>query len=125
MKIFNSEKLDGHNVVVMTGRSEHVREVAEVFATPLYCLPRNDDYFMDYPGIVEKLQRVLSRKTSQVVVTTQSAEFLDCLLTSNIDFVLATVRKFERDEDDVYRLRVLTKEEAWKDRRDFNMELRI
>lgn len=125
MEIINIEKLDGHKVIVATGRNENVRQLAKHLKARLYYCPRDNDYFMDYPIVVSELQESLAYEKGVVVVTTQSAEFLDCLLTSEIDFVLATVRKFDQDDTDTYRLRVRTKEEAWKDRRDFGMELRI
>jgi hypothetical protein len=41
-----------------------------------------------------------------------------------MDFVLATVRKNDY-EDDLYRLRVVTKEYALEGREAFDMELRV
>lgn len=125
MKIINIEKLDGHNIIVMTGRNEHVREVAAYLRATLYHCPRYTDYFMDFPDVAKELQETLTYAKGVTIVTTQSKEFLDCLLTSDLDFILATVRQYDTDDDDTYRLRVLTKEEAWQDRCRFNMELRI
>lgn len=125
MEFINIEKLDGYKVIVVTGRDENVRQLAKYLKAIFYYCPRNNNYFMDYPIVVSELQESLAYEKGVVIVTTQSAEFLDCLLTSEIDFVLATVRKFDQDDVDTYRLRVRTKEEAWKDRCDFNMELRI
>ena len=73
--------------------------------------------------VVDELQNSLAHESGIVIVTTQSKEFLDCLLESNIDFVLATVRKND-DEDDIYRLRVVTKEYALECRNAFDMEFR-
>lgn len=126
MKIVNIEKLDGHKVIVLTGRPNNVRKIAKHLEAVLYLLPSNEDYFEDYPTIVNGLQEDLTYyKNRIVIITTQSEEFLDCLLQSNLDFVQATVRKYDHDNDDTYRIRVLTKEEAWADRCAFNMELRI
>lgn len=125
MRIVNIEKLSGCRVVVLTGRSEHVRAVAKHMKARLYHCPRIDDYFMDYPSVIEELHEVLNSDCGVLIVTTQSAEFLDCLLASEIEFVFATVRKFEQDDGDVYRLRVLSKEEAWENRLTFKMELRV
>jgi len=125
VEIINIEKLNGHNVIVMTGRNENVREVAKYLMASLYYAPRDEDYFMDYPDVTKELQETLENIKNLVIVTTQSSEFLDSLLTSDLDFIFATVRKFDSDDSDTYRLRVLTKEEAWKSRRDFNMELRV
>jgi hypothetical protein len=42
-----------------------------------------------------------------------------------MNFVLATVRQFDKDNSETYRLRVHGKEEALKLRYDYNMELRV
>lgn len=123
MKIVNIEKLDGHKTIVLTGRNKNVRHIAKYLQARLYYAPRDTDYFEDYPMVVNELQESLAYEDGIVVVTTQSKEFLDCLLESNIDFVLATVRKNDW-EDDVYRLRVVTKEYALECREAFNMEFR-
>lgn len=126
MKIINIEKLDGHKVIVLTGRPNNVRKIAKHLKAVLYLLPSNEDYFEDYPTIVNGLQEDLTYYKNRIaIITTQSEEFLDCLLQSNLDFVQVTVRKYDHDDDDTYRIRVLTKEEAWADRCAFNMELRI
>ena len=129
MKVVNIEKLAGHKRIVMTGREEHVELVASKlveskFRDILYC-PQREDYFLDYPDIIKDLQKELDGDEAVVVVTTQSKEFLDCLLESDFEFVLATVRKYGDDPDDLYRLRVMSKEEALADRRNFDMELRV
>lgn len=124
MRIVNIEKLDGHKTVVLTGRDKNVRQVAKHLKARLYYCPREYDYYEDYPMVADELQESLTYENGVVIITTQSKEFLDCLLESNIDFVLATVRKYDNDDADTYRLRVLTKEEAWKNRCDFDMELR-
>ena len=125
MNIINIEKLNGYKIIVLTGRDKYVRKVAKEMQVKLYCCPRYEDYYMDYPDVVKELQEEIRYEKRIVAIITQSAEFLDCLLTSELDFVLATVRKFDHDDSDTYRLRVLLKEEAWENRRDFNMELRI
>lgn len=126
MKIINVEKLDNHKRIVLTGRPNHVRKVAKYLEALLYYLPGTEDYFEDYPKIVDELQKHLAHCEDRVVIiTTQSEEFLDCLLQSNLDFVQVTVRKYDHDPDDTYRIRVLTKEEAWENRCAFNMELRV
>ena len=125
MEIINIEKLDGHKVIVMTGRNENVRKVAQYLKTGLFYFPRNEVYFMDYPDAIKEYQEILEYQSEPVVFTTQSKEFLDCLLESDIDFIFATVRQFKNYDEDTYRLRVLTKEEALANRRDFNMELRF
>lgn len=124
MKIINIEKLDGHEIIVLTGRPKNVRAVAKYLKAKLYFAPREEDYFEDYPLVANELQEFLSYENGIRIITTQSEEFLDCLLQSNIDFVQVTVRKYDHDDDDTYRIRVLTKEEAWADRCAFNIELR-
>lgn len=123
MKIVNIEKLDGHNRIVLTGRDKNVRQIAKYLKARLYYTPRDTDYYQDYPMVVNELQESLECESGIVIVTTQSKEFLDCLLESNFDFILATVRKNDH-EDDIYRLRVVTKEYALECRETFNMEFR-
>lgn len=125
MKIINIEKLDGHKTIVLTGRDKNVRQIAKHLQARLYYVPRETDYFEDYPAVANELKELLERTYVDgiVVITTQSEEFLDCLLQSELDFVLATVRK-DKNDDDTYRLRVITKEFAWDNRCVWNMELR-
>ena len=127
MNIINIEKLDGHKTIVLTGRPENVRKIAKHLQAVLYYCPRDTDYFEDYPDVVNELKECitsLENKRDIVIVTTQSAEFLDCLLKSDLDFVHVTVRNYDHDDDDTYRIRILTKEDALRDRRAFNFELR-
>ena len=124
MKIVNIEKLDGHKRIVITGRDKNIRVIAKHLEARLYYTPRDTDYFEDYPMVVNELKENLEYESGIVVVTTQSKEFLDCLLESDFDFILATVRKNDW-EDDVYRLRVVTKEYALECREAFNMEFRV
>lgn len=125
MNIINIEKLDGHKTIVLTGRDKNVRHIAKHLQARLYYVPRETDYFEDYPMVVNELKELLKNTyiKGTVIITTQSKEFLDCLLESNLDFILATVRKNDH-EDDVYRLRVVTKEYALECREAFNMEFR-
>ena len=125
MKIINIEKLDTSKTIVMTGRPNNVRKIAKHLEAILYYCPDVEDYFEDYPSIVHDLKEVVKHKNRVVIVTTQSKEFLDCLLESNMDFILATVRKYDHDDEDTYRLRVVTKEEALDCRCTFNMEFRV
>ena len=124
MKIVNIEKLDGHKRIVLTGRDKNIRVIAKHLKARLYYTPRDTDYFEDYPMVVNELKENLECESGIVIVTTQSKEFLDCLLESDFDFILATVRKNDW-EDDVYRLRVVTKEYALGCREAFNMEFRV
>ena len=126
MKIINIEKLDGHKVIVITGRNENVRVIAKNLQAILYYAPRETDYFEDYPLVANELKETVDnmRHIDRVVaITSQSAEFLDCLLQSELDFVLVAVRK-DTKEENLYRLRVVTKEDAWKNRCAFRFELR-
>lgn len=126
MKIVNIEKLDGHKVIVLTGRDEHVRTIAKHLQARLYYAPRQTDYFEDYPLVAQELKETIDNLRhidGVIAITSQSAEFLDCLLQSELDFALVTVRK-DSKEDDMYRLRVLTKEDAWANRCAFRFELR-
>lgn len=125
MNIINIEKLEGHKIIVLTGRDKNVRAIAKHLKARLYYTPRDTDYFEDYPMVANELKELLENTYIKdiVCITTQSKEFLDCLLESNLDFILATVRKNDH-EDDVYRLRVVTKEYALGCREAFNMEFR-
>lgn len=126
MKIINIEKLDGHKTIVLTGRDKNVRAIAKHLKARLYYAPRETDYFEDYPLVVNELKELLENTyiDGVVIITSQSAEFLDCLLQSDLDFVMATVRKYDHDDEDTYRLRVTTKEYAWENRCAFRYELR-
>lgn len=124
MKIINIEKLEGHKTIVLTGRDKNVRQIAKHLQAKLYYTPRDTDYFEDYPMVVNELKEILTCENEIAIITTQNKEFLDCLLESNIDFVMVTVRQFDNDDSDVYRLRVLAKEEALANCRAFNFELR-
>lgn len=123
MNITNIEKLDLHKPIVLTGRDEYVRAIAKHLKAKLYYLPRCEDHYTDYPAIIKDLQRHLEYEDGIIIVTTQSAEFLDCLLRSDFEFTQATVRHY--NEDSPYRLRVLDKASALADRETFNMELRV
>lgn len=125
MKVINVDKLDGYKTIVLVGRDPCVRKIARYLEAVLYYCPRQGDYFKDYASIINEMKKSSSLYKDRIVIyTTQSAEFLDCLLVSDVDFILATVRKFDNNNDEVYRLRVLSKKEAWKGRCDYNMELR-
>ena len=124
MNIINIEKLDTNKTIVMTGRPNNVRKIAKHLQAILYYCPNVEDYFEDYPSIVQDLKETVKHENRVVIVTTQSAEFLDCLLESNMDFIMVTVRKYDHDDEDTYRLRVTTKEYAVENRRAWNYELR-
>lgn len=126
MKIINLEKLDGHKVIVLTGRDENVRAIAKYLRAMLYYAPRETDYFEDYPIVAKELKETVDnmRNVDRVIaITSQNEEFLDCLLQSELDFTLVTVRK-DSKEDNLYRLRVVSKEDAWANRCAFRFELR-
>lgn len=127
MKIINIEKLDGHKIIVLTGRDKNVRAIAKYLKARLYYVPRETDYFEDYPLVSKELKELLENTyigDTTIIITTQNAEFLDCLLESELDFTMVTVRKYDNDDDDTYRLRVTTKEYALENRRAWNYELR-
>ena len=123
MDIRNIEKLDLSKPIVLTGRDEHVRVIAKELKAKLYYLPRCEDHFTDYPAIIKDFQKYLEHEDGIIILTTQSAEFLDCLLESEFDFSQVTVRHY--NDGAPYRLRVTTKEEAYKNRQVFRFEMRI
>lgn len=124
MQIINIEKLEGQKRIVITGRDRNVRVLAKHLQARLYYLPNDYDYFEDYPDCIKRLQQLIEGDGEVIAVTSQNIEFLDCLLESDMEFVLATVRQSEKDDRDTYRVRVLSKEEAVANRRAFKMELR-
>ena len=127
MNIINIEKLDVHETIVLTGRNENVRAIAKHLKARLYYVPRDTDYFEDYPLVAKELKDLLENTyigDTPIIITTQNAEFLDCLLESDIDFTMVTVRKYDHDDKDTYRLRITTKEYALESRRAWNYELR-
>ena len=123
MNIVNIEKLDLSKPIVLTGRDEHVRVIAKELKAKLYYLPRCEDHFTDYPTIIKDFQKHLEHEEGVIILTTQSAEFLDSLLESEFDFSQATVRHYNNGVP--YRIRVLTKEEVLANREVFNFEMRI
>lgn len=125
MNIFNIEKLDLSKTVVLTGRNEHVRAIARELKATLYYLPSYEDHYTDYPAIIQSFKHNVENKSGTVILTTQSAEFLDCLLESDFDFTQATVRHYDDDNNYPYRLRVLNKADALANRKAFNFEMRI
>lgn len=127
MRVVNIEKLDGHKTIVLTGRDENIRKIVDHLNAKLHYAPQMTDNYQDYPMIASGLKEIVDRESrdSITIIATQSEEFLDCLLQSDIDFVVATVRKYDTDDDDMYRLRVMPKQEALDCRNAFNMEFRI
>ena len=126
MNIINIDKLDGHKTIVLTGRDENVRVIAKYLKAILYYTPRETDYFEDYPLVAKELKETVDNMRHidrVIIITSQNAEFLDCLLQSDLDFVVATVRK-DKNEENLYRLRVITKEYAWENRCAWHFELR-
>ena len=123
--ILGLEKLTGHKTIVMTGRNEDIEFVAnrivEYPHSNILFLPDHLLYFQDYPKDIDELREELDVLDEVVVIATQSKEYLDCLLESKLDFILATVRR----EDDEYHLRVMSKSDALYMREMFDMELRV
>ncbi len=123
MEIVNIEKLDLSKPIVLTGRNENVKAIAEELNAKLYYLPGCKDHFSDYPAIIKDFQDGIEHEDGIIILTTQSKEFLDCLLRSEFEFTQATVRHYS--EGSPYRIRVLSKDEALADREAFCIELRV
>lgn len=123
MEIVNIEKLDLSKPVVLTGRNENVKAIAEHLNAKLYNLPGCEDHFSDHPAIIKDFQDRIEHEDGIIILTTQSEEFLDCLLMSEFEFTQATVRHYS--ENCPYRIRVLSKAEALADRETFRIELRV
>lgn len=124
MDIANIDKIKDCPVIVLLGRNAAVREVVKQLYGALYYAPRIDDYFEDYPDVVNILRDSIGTGDGVVCITTQSLEFVDSLLSSDLDFKLVTVRDSNINEERVLRLRVHTKEEAISLRNDCDMDLR-
>ena len=62
----------------------------------------------------------IAREEQPSVITTQSLEMIDTLLTSNLDFQVITVYKNSKG----LHARIKTKEEAWELREEYKLELR-
>lgn len=128
MRIVNIEKLKGHKNVVLLGRPLHVEAVArnlvEDYRNNIFYCPSPMDYFEDYPEIAKEIGATLDETEERTVITTQNDEFVDTLLHSDIDFMVATVRTTD-DAPGTFWLRVMSKDDAIQCRTDFNMELRV
>lgn len=128
MRIVNIEKLRGSKTMLLLGRPLD----AEIVARTLVNDPKNDiiycpsplDYFQDYPQIISDIKDEVDETEERIVLTTQNKEFIDCLLRSDLDFMVATVRT-NSESPDTYWLRVNSKADALACRRDFDMELRL
>lgn len=127
MKIINGENLYGNKVIVLLGRHPDVCCIADHLNTIAIHRPGLYDYFMDYPAIINELYDRINNSDKPLIITTQSSEFLGLLLESKITFVVATVHKSmagSKDEE-VYRMRVLSKEDAYHLKEDYGIDLRM
>lgn len=128
MRIVNIEKLNGCKNILLLGRPLSVNTVAKALVEDprnniLYC-PGALDFFEDYPAIAEDICATVDETEERTIIATQSKEFIDTLLESDLDFMVATVRT-NQDTPDTYWLRVNSKADALACRRDFSMELRL
>ena len=125
MEIVNFEKVTS-KIVLVVGRNEHVEYVAGKLTKNMQlnycCFPDKTDYYKDYPEIIERLHRWIEIENERTVITTQSKEFIECLLESKMDFQVVTV--IFDNEDMCYRFRVLDKDTAIKCKEVYNLELR-
>ena len=123
MTIVNLDKVTAP-IIVLTGRPSDIHEVAyHLVKEPLLDkleLPLHTTYYQEYPAVVQRIVEHGMIDRERLLIETQSIEFLDILLESDLEFQLVTVRH----DGEVYRLRVLEKEEARSNRENFSMELR-
>ena len=128
MNVIGAEKIT-LPVVVITGRHDTITDFERWIGRKKHVsrvvVPNNITHFEDYPATVEGLWSLnLYRRPGELIlIETQSAEFLDALLASDLDFEQVTLRVSE-NEPGVIRLRCLSKTEAKTCRDRFNMELR-
>lgn len=125
MEIINFEKITS-KIVLVTGRNEYVdyliNELVQDMENDVYSLPEKNDYYRDYPEIIKGVGEVIKNRKERVAITTQSKEFIDRLLESEIDFQSVTV--IFDDENKCYRCRVIDKETARRCIEEYGLELR-
>lgn len=128
MTIVNIEKLGGCKTILLLGRPLDVERVArQLVDNPrnniLYC-PNPLDFFEDFPQLVSDIAEEVAETEERTILATQNKEFIDTLLESDLEFMVATIRT-DRENPDKYWLRVKSKDDALACRKDFDMELRL
>ena len=121
-KIVGLELLNDR-ITLLLGRWEDVNKVFSAMSCRWPCymsiVPTSTMHFQDYPAHIQSMKDGFQDCRCHAIHT-QSKEYVDCLLESDMEFGVATVREV----DGQLRIRHLSKEEARYCRETFCMELR-
>ena len=121
-KIVGLELLNDR-ITLLLGRWEDVNKVFSAMSCRWPCymsiVPTSTMHFQDYPAHIQSMKDGFQDRRYHVIHT-QSKEYVDCLLESDMEFGVVTVREV----DGQLRIRHLSKEEARYCRETFCMELR-
>lgn len=85
----------------------------------IFC-PEPDVHFSEFPNIINEI-----KEYNPSVIVSHNMEFIDCLLNSDLEFDVITVRGINYDNDELYYVRTLIKQDALELREKYEMELRI
>lgn len=129
MKILGIDKISSDEVIFLLGKPDCIDEVwnelcrihSKDGGIGMIFEPNPRMHFTEYPSIAANLMNSCDEPSKWNIISTQSAEFIDAMLESEIDFVVVTARACP---DGYIRLRRLEKDEAIEDRKMFNMEFR-
>ena len=106
----------GKSKNIGTYLSENIHQEDKI----IFC-PEPDVHFSDFPNIINEI-----KEYNPSVIVSHNMEFIDCLLNSDLEFDVITVRSISNDDNDYsYYTRTLTKQDAYKLREKYEMELRI
>ena len=102
----------GKNDVV----EEYARETLKIdVENDIVCYPSVTTHYTELEKYVE-----IAREEEPPVITTQSLEMIDTLLSSELNFEVITVVRTDRG----IRKREVNKEKAWQLRNEYELELR-
>ena len=108
-------------MILLLGKND----VVEEYARETLKIDMGNDivYYPDVTTHYTELHQYvdIAKVENPSVITTQSLEMIDTLLSSDLDFEVVTVI---RDKENNIRKRCKTKEEAWKLRETIGLDLR-
>lgn len=106
----------GKSKNIGTYLSENIHQEDKI----IFC-PEPDVHFSEFPNIINEI-----KEYNPSVIVSHNMEFIDCLLSSDLEFDVTTVRE---DINNItllpYFTRTLSKQEAYELREKYEMELRI
>lgn len=85
----------------------------------IFC-PEPDVDFSEFPNIINEI-----KEYNPSVIVSHNMEFIDCLLNSDLEFDVITVRFIYDSDPSMYYTRTLMKQDALELREKYEMELRI